>query len=200
MTPTNPSTAEDIQSAVASRYSAIGSDPLSETVIPVGRAWAERLGYPRALLDTIPDVAVSSFTGIGAPVLVAQLTAGEQVLDLGCGAGLDSIVMARQVTPGGQVYGVDLAPGMLATAGQAVAETQLHNVTLLTAAADRLPLPDAGIDVAVVNGLFNLAPDKNAVATEIARVVRPGGRLVGAEIVITDDREPQDFDAESWFR
>jgi ubiquinone/menaquinone biosynthesis C-methylase UbiE len=89
---------------------------------------------------------------------------------------------------------------MLAAARAAVAEAGLENVTLRQAAAERLPLANASVDVAVVNGLFNLAPDKHAVVRELARVVRSGGRLVGAEIVITDGREAQEFDPESWFR
>lgn len=200
MSPASQPTAEEIRSAVAERYSAVGNDPVAEATIPVGRAWAERIGYSPALLDSIPSLALSSFTGIGAPILSAGLLRGEQALDLGCGAGLDTIVMARRVTPKGHVYGIDLAPGMLAAAREAVAEAGLQNVTLQEAPAEDLPLPDASIDVAVVNGLFNLVPDKYAVVAEVARVVRPGGRIVGAEIVILDAREPQRFDPETWFR
>jgi SAM-dependent methyltransferase len=200
MSSTTRPSADDIRTAVAARYSAVGRDPAAETVIPVGREWAERLGYPASLLDAVPAIAVSAFTGIGAPAFVAGLTAGERVLDLGCGGGLDTVIMARQVAPEGQVHGIDLAPAMLATARQAVAQAGLKNVTLREAAAESLPLPDSSIDVAVVNGLFNLVPDKAAVAAELTRVLRPNSRLVGAEIVITDAREPQAFDAESWFR
>jgi ubiquinone/menaquinone biosynthesis C-methylase UbiE len=148
----------------------------------------------------VPPVALNSFTGIGAPVLFAGLSPGEGVLDLGCGAGLDSTLMARMVAPHGHVYGVDIAPGMIATARTAVAEAGLDNVTIIESAAENLPLPDQSIDIAVVNGLFNLAPDKGAVASELRRVLRPGGRMVGAEIVITDNRPPAQPDLEAWFR
>jgi len=194
------STRELIREAVADRYSAIGVSPGSEQTIPAGRAWAERLGYPPAELDAVPSSALESFTGIGAPLFDARLAPGERVLDLGCGAGLDSVLMARRVGPEGHVYAVDLAAGMVAAARQAVAEEDLRHVTVLQAPAERLPLPNGCVDVAVVNGLFNLTPDKSAVMSELARVIRPGGRLVGAEIVITDEREPQPFDAEAWFR
>jgi arsenite methyltransferase len=191
---------DTIRSAVADRYSAIGTAPSTEDAIPAGRLWAERLGYPPELLDTVPARALASFTGIGTPVLLAGLSPGERVLDLGCGAGLDAILSARLVAPHGHVDGVDLAPGMIAAARAAVAEAVLDSVTITEAAAESLPLASGSVDVAVVNGLFNLAPDKAAVAAELHRVLRPDGRLVGAEIVITDDRPPEQLDLEAWFR
>jgi SAM-dependent methyltransferase len=191
---------DQIRSAVAERYSAIGSEPAAEASIPVGRLWAEQLGDPPDLLDTVPSCALASFTGIGTPVLLAELSPGERVLDLGCGAGLDTILMARMVAPQGHVYGVDLAPGMIQAADAAVTEAAIDNVTLALAAAESLPLESESIDVAVVNGLFNLAPDKTAVLSELHRVLRSGGRLVGAEIVITDERPPGPLDPEGWFR
>jgi arsenite methyltransferase len=193
-------TAERIRSAVAARYSMIGANPALEDAIPRGRAWAERLGYPPSMLSDIPPVAVDSFTGINTPLLSADVQAGEHVLDLGCGAGLDSLLAAKAVGPSGHVYGVDHAPGMVANARQAVDEAGAKNVTILEALAEAIPLPDQAVDVAMVNGLFNLAPDKAAVAAELHRVLRPDGRLVGAEIVITNDRPPDQLDLEAWFR
>jgi ubiquinone/menaquinone biosynthesis C-methylase UbiE len=156
-----------------------------------------RLGYPAELLDRVPTLALNVFTGIGAPLLDADLVTGERVLDLGCGAGMDSFLAAPEVGLSGHVYGVDLAPGMVACARRAVTDAGLQNVTILEGVAERLPLPDQSVDVALVNGLFNLAPEKPAVARELTRVVRPGGRLVGAEIVITDERPPGDPDEEA---
>jgi arsenite methyltransferase len=185
-----------IRTAVADRYSAIGSDPVAEASIPAGRSWAESLGYPPKSLDTVPVSALASFTGIGTPIFSADLSPGERVRDLGCGAGLDSILMSRMVAPQGHVYGVDLAGGMINAARAAAAEATRDNVTLTVAAAENLPLPGESVDVAVANGLFNLAPDKAAVASELRRVLRPGGRLVGAEIVITDQRPPGQLNLE----
>lgn len=193
-------TEELIRRAVAERYSSIGSNPAAGGTIPAGRSWAERLGYPPELLDTLPARALASFTGIGTPVLFAALSPGERVLDLGCGAGLDSILMARMVAPQGHVYGIDLAPGMIATAHAAVAEAAVENVSLIQAEAENLPLPSESIDVGVVNGLFNLVHHKGAAASELHRVLRPDGRVVGAEIVITDERPPGQLDLEAWFR
>jgi ubiquinone/menaquinone biosynthesis C-methylase UbiE len=102
------------------------------------------------VLDTVPARALASFTGIGTPILLAGLSPGERVLDLGCGAGLDSILAARLVAPHGQVDGVDLAPGMIAAARAAVAEALLDNVTIAEAAAENLPLASGSMDVAVV--------------------------------------------------
>jgi len=191
---------EAIRAAVADRYSAIGVSPSSEETIPVGRAWAVRLGYPAEVLDTVPATALASFTGIGAPLFVAHPERSERVLDLGCGAGLDSILIGKRVGPGGRVYGVDLAPGMVAAACRAVEDSALKNVSILEGSAEQLPLPNESVDVAVVNGLFNLTPDKHAVVSELARTIRSGGRFVGAEIVLTEDQELQHFDPDSWFR
>jgi arsenite methyltransferase len=193
-------TAHHIWAAVAARYSGIGNTPSAEKTIPTGRHWTEQLGYPATLLDAVPSSALDSFTGIGAPLLYADLMPDERILDLGCGAGLDSILAARQVGPEGRVYGVDLAPGMLAAAHAAVSKAQLENVTLLGVPAEQLPLPDGSVDGAMANGLFNLVPDKALVAREVARVLRPGGRLLGAEIVLTDNRGPTEPDLEAWFR
>jgi SAM-dependent methyltransferase len=143
-------TKETIRSAIADRYSAVGTAPSAEDEIPTGRLWAERLGYPLEVLDTVPARALASFTGIGTPILLAGLSPGERVLDLGCGAGLDSILAARLVAPHGQVDGVDLAPGMIAAARAAVAEALLDNVTIAEAAAENLPLASGSMDVAVV--------------------------------------------------
>lgn len=192
-------TPERIRSAVAERYSLIGSAPSDEETIPSGRAWALRLGYSAELLDRVPAPALQAFTGIGTPLLEADLVAGEQVLDLGCGAGMDSLLAAQLVGPDGFVYGVDLAPGMVTAARRAVAAAGLQNIDICEGAAEHIPLPNSSIDVALVNGLFNLAPEKSTVASELARVVRPGGRLVGAEIVITDDRSAGALDEEAWF-
>lgn len=201
--PTHPedrSTVDSIRHAVADRYSDIGTDPGTETVIPTGRVWAEPLGYPADILSDVPQIALQSFTGIGAPLFSAQIRAGERLLDLGCGAGLDSLLAAQAVGPTGHVYGVDLAPGMVASARKAVKESGVRNVTILGGAAEAIPLPSNSVDLVLVNGLFNLAPDKPVVARELARVLRSDGRLVGAEIVVTDDQPPSELDLEQWFR
>ena len=166
---------------------------------PHRAAMGRTTGISCAVLDAVPSSALDSFTGIGSPLLHANLKPDEHVLDLGCGAGLDSILAARQVGPKGRVYGVDLAPGMLAAAHSAVFEALLQNVTLLEAPAEQLPLPDGSVDGLLINGLFNLVPDK-PVAREVARALRPGGRLLGAEIVVTDNRGSAEPDLEAWFR
>jgi SAM-dependent methyltransferase len=192
-------TEDMIRSAVASRYSTIGSDPAAEGTIPSGRAWAVQLGYPSHVLDRTPDLSVESFTGIAAPVFDADLRPGDRVLDLGCGAGLDSIVAAHRIGPAGHVTAIDLAPGMVDAARRAVAAAGLSTVTVIQAPAESIPLSDASVDVALVNGLLNLTPDKSAVVHELARVLTPTGRVVGAEIVITDDRRLSPPTVESWF-
>jgi SAM-dependent methyltransferase len=189
-----------IASAVADRYSAIGAEPTGEQSIPVGREWATRLGYPDKLLGTIPVPALAAFTGIGAPILAADLQRGEIVLDLGCGSGLDTILAARQVSEKGHVHSVDFAPAMVERAAAAAATAGCHNVTTHQCSAASLPLNRESIDVALVNGLFNLTPEKEAVVREVRRVMRPSGRITGSEIVITDGKPAPRPDLESWFR
>lgn len=200
MTADETTTPERIRSAVTDRYSRIGVSPAEETAIPTGRAWALRLGYPAALLDALPEDAIESFTGIGTPVLDADLIGGESVLDLGCGAGMDVLLAAQQVGPSGKVYGVDRAPGMALRARRVVNAAGRGNVVILESGAEQVPLPNGAVDVALCNGLFNLVPDKTAIAEELVRVLRPGGRIVGAEIVLTDGRPPGELDEEAWFR
>jgi arsenite methyltransferase len=193
-------TAERIRSAVAARYSTIGENPEIEDSIPRGRAWAEQLDYPPSLLADIPSVAVEAFTGIGAPILAADFKEGEQVLDLGCGAGMDTLLAARQLGDAGHIYAVDSAEGMIAAARRAVTTARAENVSVIHASAEALPIENESVDAVIVNGLFNLAPDKTAVARELMRVLRPGGRLVGAEIVLTDHRPPPALELVAWFR
>jgi ubiquinone/menaquinone biosynthesis C-methylase UbiE len=185
---------------VANRYSAIGAAPAEEPSIPVGREWAIALGYPERLLESIPTAAVDAFTGIGAPLLLADLKGGDVVLDLGCGAGVDAILASSAVGKAGQVRAVDFAPAMVGRARSAVSEAGCHNVSVREASAVSLPLADQSVDVVLVNGLFNLTPDKEAVVRELQRVLRQSGRIVASEIVITDGKPAARPDLESWFR
>jgi len=171
-----------LRSAVQRAYSAAAARPEEKHAFPVGRVLAERLGYPSELLDSLPAMAVEAFVGVSNVALFASLPPGARVLDLGCGAGLDSLIAARRVGPTGRVIGIDFSDSMLARAGQAAAALGV-NVTVCRGDAERLPLETGSVDVALVNGIFNLNPARTEIFRELARVMRPGGAVYAAELI-----------------
>jgi SAM-dependent methyltransferase len=135
----------------------------------------------------LPDAAVLASLGCGNPVAVAELRAGETVLDLGSGGGIDVILSAKRVGPTGTAYGLDMTDEMLALAQRNAAEAGVTNVHFLKGVIEQIPLPASSVDVVISNCVINLSVDKPAVLTEIARVLRPGGR-VGVSDVVAEDR------------
>jgi arsenite methyltransferase len=149
-----------------------------------GRPLARLLGYPDDLIDTLPAGAVESFAGTGNPFELGPLLPGERVLDIGSGAGFDSLIAARMVGPSGSVLGIDMTPAMRAKAERHAAEANLTNVTFRAGYMEELPVPDGSIDVVISNGVINLTTDKLAVMREVYRVLRPGGRFQIADIQV----------------
>src|SRR5262249_33083620 len=154
--------------------SAIAEHPQENPPFPTGRALAEGLGYPSVLLDTLPAIAVEAFCGVSRTSLFADIPVGSAVLDLGCAAGLDTLIAARRAGPKGKVIGVDFSEAMLERAHRAVQEAGVTNVEICRADAENLPVENGRMDVALVNGLFNLNPARERIFCELARVVRPG--------------------------
>src|SRR5262249_34101362 len=161
----------------------VSVDPGTERIFPTGRAWAAELGYPPELAN-VPEAAAESFAGVANPFSLGRLAPGERVLDLGSGAGTDSLVAAQMVGSEGSVTGIDMTPEMLAKASAAAAELGATNVEFVEGEAERLPFPDASFDVVISNGVVDLAPDKDAVFSEIFRVLAPGGRIQIADVTI----------------
>lgn len=180
---------QQLRQAVLEAYSAAAQRPRDKHAFPVGRSFAESIGYGPDVLDTMPPVAYEAFTGVSCVSVFADVPAGATVLDLGCGAGLDTLIAARCVGDAGHVIGVDFSDAMLVRARDAVSEAGATNVEIRQAAAESLPFEDAMFDVALVNGLFNLNPAREAIFSELARVVRPGGSVWAAELVLTDCAE-----------
>ena len=190
-----------LRQAVATRYGRVALDPTLGFGFPVGRAFAEAVGYPRDLLDPLPPAATASFTGVTYLPPWAGLDPGQVVVDLGCGAGVDALIAAGAVGPDGSVLAVDLAPPMVELARANARAAGLANVAVHQGAVESLPLPDRVADVVTANGVFNLEPEKERAAAEAWRVLKPGGRLVAAEIVLSRDLPASERGTlDDWFR
>jgi arsenite methyltransferase len=172
-----------LKSEIKKTYACVSDEPERDFIFPTGRAWAEDLGYPEELAN-VPDTAVESFAGVANPWELGRLASGERVLDLGSGAGTDSLIAAQMVGEHGRVTGIDMTPEMIAKARAAAAEMEATNVEFVENEAERLPFPDASFDVVVSNGVIDLIPDKDAVFSELFRVLVPGGRMQIADVTI----------------
>ncbi len=164
-------------------YASVSEEPDRDFIFPTGRAWAEDLRYP-AELAGVPDAAVESFAGVANPWELGRLAPGERVLDLGSGAGTDSLIAAQMVGEQGRVTGIDMTPQMLAKARDAAAEMGASNVEFVESEAEKLPFPDESFDVVISNGVIDLIPDKDAVFAELFRVLAAGGRIQIADVTI----------------
>ena len=180
---TAPIDEHELMSKVQDMYRAVAERPHEEFHFETGLRLAERLGYPPADLDRIPVGAVESFAGVGYFFDLLQLRAGERVLDLGSGAGMDAFVAAEQVGREGIVVGVDMTDEQLTKAERLRREAGYEHVSFRSGRIDQLPFADASFDVVISNGVINLAPAKDAVFGEVARVLRPDGRIAMADIV-----------------
>jgi arsenite methyltransferase len=172
-----------LKGEIKKTYASVSEEPERDFIFPTGRAWAEDLGYPEELAN-VPDTAVESFAGVANPWKLGRLAPGERVLDLGSGAGTDSLIAAQMVGEAGHVTGIDMTPQMLAKARAAAAEMGADNVDFVEGEAERLPFDDQNFDVVVSNGVIDLIPDKDAVFAELYRVLVPGGRMQIADVTI----------------
>ena len=172
-----------LKSEIKKTYASVSQEPEKDFIFPTGRAWAEDLGYPDEL-SRVPDFVAESFAGVANPWVHGRLEPGKRVLDIGSGAGMDSLIAALMVGPEGSVTGIDMTPEMIENARKGAAELDLDNVIFVEAEAETLPFDDSSFDVVISNGVIDLIPDKDAVFGEIYRVLVPGGRVQIADVTI----------------
>jgi SAM-dependent methyltransferase len=174
-----------LRSEISTIYGRVAEEPGGEFHFHRGPAYAaEFLGYDAAELSALPPACTASFAGVGNPFAIGPIRAGETVLDIGCGAGMDLLLAARRTGPGGHSIGVDMTDAMVERARQSAAATGLRYVEIRQGDATALPLADAGVDVVISNGVLNLVPEKERGFAEVVRVLRPGGRLYLADIAL----------------
>jgi len=176
---------DDLRDEIRDKYSAVVLTPTAEFHFHTGRALSKRLGYDQGPIDALPEVAVESFAGVANPFQQRAIQSGENVVDLGSGAGLDSFLAAIATGPAGQVVGIDMTVDMIEKATTTAQHIGCDNVEFREGYLEELPVEDEWADVVISNGVINLCPDKTQAFAEAFRVLRPGGVLQFADIANT---------------
>jgi arsenite methyltransferase len=182
-TPPLPVDVDILRDEIEKTYTDVSTKPEDAFIFPTGRAWAEDLDYPSELAN-VPEASVESFAGVANHFVLGHIEEGATVLDLGCGAGTDLLIAAQMVGAEGKAIGIDMTASMLERARRSADEMRLENVELHEGLIESLPLDDESVDIVISNGVIDLVPDKEAVFSEIDRVLRPGGRLQIADVII----------------
>jgi len=182
---------DELRRFISEKYREVATNPELGFHFHTGRPLALMLGYPTELIDRLPTANLASFAGTGNPFLFGDLHPGERVIDVGCGAGLDTLIAAQQVGSSGQVVGVDMTPEMREKTQEGARLMGLANVEVRAGFAEALPVADGFADVIISNGVVNLCPDKRAVFGEMLRVLKPGGRIQIGDILVHKE-VPQD--------
>jgi arsenite methyltransferase len=180
---------EHILKAVQLMYADVANNPGKAFHFPTGRDTCIFLGYPATLLDALPVTALESFAGVGYPFVANGINPGDIVLDIGSGSGTDTLIAARLSGRQGKVYGLDMSRAMREKLAHNIEAMGINHAEVLAGTAEKIPLPDASVDVITSNGVINLVPDKQGAILEMFRVLRPGGRVQLSDIVIGANEE-----------
>lgn len=174
----------ELRQAISEEYAAVAKNPKQGFHFHTGRRLTRILGYADEWLEGIPESSIESFAGTGNPFTIGEISPGERVVDVGCGAGIDSLVAAKKVGPEGKVIGVDMTEAMLDKARHAGNEAGFKQVEFRHGHMEKLPVPDGWADMVISNGVLNLTPDKKGTLCEMARVLNPRGRLQIGDIIV----------------
>ena len=192
---------DKIEASIRQKYFEVANTPEGKFQYPTGRKGLEILNYDKTLIDKLPNAVVSSYCGVGNPFSLGKINAGAKVLDVGCGAGVNTILAGMMVGPNGSAVGVDMVPEMIARAESNLKITGIVNVSFQNTAAENLSFPDDTFDVVISNGVINLIPDKKAVLAEIHRVLKPGGHLMVADqIAVSNVQKDIKARLANWFQ
>lgn len=190
-----------IQEGIKEKYKMVAISPEGKFSYPTGRAGLERQKYDPQVIQSLPENVLSSYCGVGNPFSLGPINKGETVLDIGCGAGVDTLVAAVMVGPEGKVTGIDLTPDMLKQARINLETTSLKNVSFEEGSAEELAFPEKMFDVVISNGVFNLIPDKRKALKEVFRVLKSSGRFLLADQILMGEM-PADTESmvKNWAR
>ena len=192
---------ENITKSILEKYAKASVSMEGSFRYPTGAPALRKLGYEEAILRLLPESVQAVYCGVGNPFILGAIDLGMAVIDIGCGAGVDTLIAALMVGPGGKIVGIDMTPEMIKRANKNLNQMKLPNVSFYQASAEQLDFHPEGFDVAISNGVLNLVLNKERALAEIYKVLKPGGRLMLADQVLAGD-PPQSIKGmvASWYR